>query len=154
MTTRTKLVGTLVLAAAIATPTAYAESPDDRGGLRGPGGISAYQAGNATHPDNLPGLRGPGAMTPAEATQVSRPDDRAGARGPGATDVSRPSRHPDNRAGVRGPGALTTFAASSGSSRFDWNDALIGGLAGMGTTLLVTGCCFMLVARRGTRRFA
>ncbi len=154
MNIRTTLVGTLVLAAAIAIPVAHAESPDDRAGLRGPGGISAYQAGNATHPDNLAGRRGPGAMTPAEATQVSRPDDRAGTRGPGATDASLPSLHPDDRTGTRGPGSLTTFAASSGSSGFDWNDALIGGLAGTGTTLLVAGCCFMLVARRGTRRFA
>jgi hypothetical protein len=154
MNTRMTLVGTLVLAAAIAIPVAQAGSPDDRTGPRGPGGISASQAGNATHPDNLTGLRGPGAMTPAEATQVSRPDDRAGARGPGATDASVPPLHPDDRVGTRGPGALATFATSAGSSGFDWNDALIGGLAGMGTTLLVTGCCFILVARRAPRSFA
>ena len=154
MNLRTKLIGSLVLAAAIATPIAQAENPDDRAGLRGPGGIAAQQAEIATHPDNRPGPRGPGAATSADVTTVSRPDDRAGARGPGAIDSSRPSLHPDNRAEARGPGALTTFAAQPSSTGFDWNDALIGGFAGVGTALLVTGCCFMVVSRRSTNRFA
>ncbi len=80
MNLRTKLIGTLVLAAAVATPIAHAENPDDRAGLRGPGGIASQQAEIATHPDNRAGLRGPGAVASVQVSTVSRPDDRAAAQ--------------------------------------------------------------------------
>jgi hypothetical protein len=147
------LLGPVVVAAAIATPVALG-SPDDRPGLRGPGGISAQHARIATHPGDRDGLRGPGALASAQAETALRPDDRAGARGPGAIDGMPSSLHPDNRAEARGPGALTTVVAQPSSSGFDWNDALIGGLAGVGTALLFTGCCFMFLGRRNTKRFA
>jgi hypothetical protein len=149
----TSILGTVVLAAAIATPVALG-GPDDRADIRGPGAISAQQAQIATRPDDRDGLRGPGAVVTAQATTALHPDDRAGARGPGAIDGMPSSLHPDNRGEARGPGALTTVVAQPSSSGFDWNDALIGGLAGVATALLFTGCCFMLVGRRNTKRFA
>jgi hypothetical protein len=153
MKARTTLLMTMALAAAIATPVAYAGGPDDRAGARGPGGIAAQQLQAPIRPDDR-AVRGTGGIGSAEAAAVSRPDDRSGMRGPGAIDSVQLSQHPDNRAEARGPGAITTVTAPSASSGFDWNDALIGGLAGVGTALLATGCCFLLVSRRNTSRFA
>ena len=153
MNLRTTLMGTLA-AVAIVAPIAQAVNPDDRAGARGPGGISAAQYVNGRHPDNRAGLRGPGALTATEVTAVGRPDDRADRRGPGAVGTAQPSLHPDNRAGARGPGAGTTYAPQPTASRFDWNDALIGGVAGVGAALLIAGCCFIVVSRRSTTHFA
>ena len=84
MNARTKLIGTVALGAALLVPVAQAQSPDDRAGLRGPGGIAAQQAGGAAnHPDNR-AERGTGAFTAAITSNAVRPDDRAGTRGPGA----------------------------------------------------------------------
>jgi hypothetical protein len=99
-------------------------------------------------------VRGTGVTASAVAAASTRPDDRAGMRGPGAIDSAPLSQHPDNRAEARGPGAITTITAPSAASGFDWNDAFIGGLAGIGTALLATGCCLLLVSRRSTSRFA
>ena len=60
MNARTKLIGTIAVGAALFVPVAQAQSPDDRAGLRGPGGIEAQQAGGASsHPDNR-AVRGTG----------------------------------------------------------------------------------------------
>ncbi len=154
MTMWTKLIGTLMLAAAVTAPVALAEHPDNQAGQRGPGAIAAASLAISTRPDDRAGLRGPGAVTSTEIATASRPDDRAGARGPGALDSSVPSLHPDDRAEARGPGAVTTLASPSGSRGFDWNDGLIGGLAGMGMTLLLAGAGFILLSRRSSGRFA
>jgi hypothetical protein len=158
MNAQTKIIGTLVLAAAIAAPVAQAQAPDDRAGLRGPGGIAALQAQSPNHPDNRSDARGPGAVDAAIASTAIRPDDRAGLRGPGAVGGGkRPttSSHPDNRSGLRGPGATTTVVVSpSTGTGFDWNDALIGGIGGMGTALLLTGCFFLLMSQRNRARVA
>ena len=83
MNARTKLIGTIAVGAALFVPVAQAQSPDDRAGLRGPGGIAAQQAGGASsHPDNR-AVRGTAVAAPITKLAV-RPDDRAGARGPGA----------------------------------------------------------------------
>jgi hypothetical protein len=131
MKVRTKLIGTLVLALGIAAPAAHAERPDDRAGLRGPGAIEAVQTTVSQHPDN-----------------------RAGLRGPGAAAAPSSSSHPDNRADARGPGAFTTLIARPSSDGFDWGDALIGGLGGVGTALLLTGCFFLLMGQRSRARVA
>jgi hypothetical protein len=158
MNARTKLIGTIVLGAALLVPVAQAQSPDDRAGVRGPGGIATLQTTASQHPDNRSGARGPGAFAPQpQATIAVRPDDRGGVRGPGAyqsADLSATS-HPDNRAGARGPGAFTrTVVVEATSTGFDWRDALIGGLGGVGTALLLTGCLFLLMSQRNKTRMA
>ena len=70
MNARTKLIGTIALGAALLVPVAQAQSPDDRAGLRGPGGIAATQAATtSSHPDNR-AVRGPGAVA---SSQTRRP---------------------------------------------------------------------------------
>lgn len=157
MNDRTKLIGTIALGAALFVPVAQAQSPDDRAGLRGPGGIAALQAGAAAnHPDNR-AVRGTGVA--ATSTNVAvRPDDRAGARGPGAYTPASPTTgaisHPDNRAESRGPGSIDSVVVVSSSSSFDWGDAMIGSLGGLGAALLLTGCFFLLASQRNKTRLA
>jgi hypothetical protein len=157
MNARTKLIGTVALGAALLVPVAQAQSPDDRGGLRGPGGIAAQQSDAASsHPDNR-AVRGTGVA--AESTNVAvRPDDRAGARGPGAHDTGTPATgaiaHPDNRAESRGPGSIDSVVVVSSSGRFDWADAMIGSLGGIGFVLLLMGGIFLLTSQRNKTRLA
>ena len=156
MKARKNLIGTIVLGAALVVPVAQAQSPDDRAGMRGPGGIAALQAqsGASNHPDNRD-LRG-SAIAAAETGNAVRPDDRAGVRGPGAfgsVTVAGAVGHPDNRAEPRGPGSLETVVVV-GDSGFDWGDALIGGLGGIGAALLLTGCFFLLASQRSKTRLA
>jgi hypothetical protein len=155
MNIRTKLIGTIVLGAALLVPVAQAQSPDDRPGLRGPGGIAALQTAAASHPDNR-AIRGVGLAPAPDSTRPIRPDDRTGARGPGAfgSAESSAASHPDNRADARGPGAFTTVVVASRTDGFDWGDALIGGLGGVGTALLLTGCLFLLISQRSRARVA
>jgi hypothetical protein len=154
MNVRTKLIGIIVLGAALLVPIAQAQRPDDQAGARGPGAIESAQASTATHPDNRDGIRGPGAVDGQPA--VVRPDDRAGVRGPGAVGSPEPltATHPDNRADRRGPGAFTTVAFQPGSSGFDWGDGLIGGLGGAGLALLLTGSAFLFMNQRHKARTA
>jgi hypothetical protein len=153
MNSRPKLIGTIALGAALFVPVAQAQSPDDRAGLRGPGGIAAQQAGNAaSHPDTR-AVRGTGAVATTTNTAV-RPDDRSGPRGPGAYPEGRPL-HPDNRGEARGPGSIdTVIVQKSDSSGFDWGDALIGSLGGVGFVFLLTGGFFMLASQRNKTRVA
>jgi hypothetical protein len=155
MTFRTRLIGMIVLAAAIGAPVAQAQSPDDRPGTRGPGGIAALQAQGPHHPDNRGEARGPGSVGQPAVSSAVRPDDRVGLRGPGSFDSTLPAAatHPDNRA-VRGTGTVTTIVAQPTAAGFDWNDALIGGLGGVGTALLLTGCLFLLMSQRNKARVA
>jgi hypothetical protein len=152
MNTRTKLIGTIVLGAALLVPVAQAR-PDEQAGPRGPGAI-ATQISTATHPDNRGGLHGPGAVEGQPASV--RPDDRGGLRGPGAIGAPEPSTatHPDNRADRRGPGAVTAVVVQPSSNGFDWGDALIGGLGGAGMALLLTGSAFLFMNQRNKVRTA
>jgi hypothetical protein len=157
MNARTKLIGTIALGAALFVPVAQAQSPDDRAGLRGPGGIAALQAGAAAnHPDNR-AVRGTGVAAPTTNLAV-RPDDRAGTRGPGAYTPASPTTgaisHPDNRAESRGPGSIDGVVVVSSSSGFDWGDAMIGSLGGVGAALLLTGCFFLVASQRNKTRLA
>jgi hypothetical protein len=156
MNARKKLIGTIVLGAALLVPVAQAQSPDDRAGPRGPGGIAAMQtAASSSHPDNR-AVRGPGAVETTVTGVAVRPDDGAAARGPGAYDPdgAAGSSHPDNRAATRGPGSFETVVTVSAEAGFDWGDALIGGLGGMGVALLLTGCLFLLAGQRNRARLA
>ena len=147
MTVRTKLIGIIVLGAALLVPVAQAERPDDQAGARGPGAVAAQDSA-ATHPDNRAGIRGPGAAVVTAA--IVRPDDRAGARGPGAVVAAEGivATHPDNRPERRGPGSFTSVTVQPVSDGFDWGDALIGGLGGAGMALLLTGAAFLLLSQR------
>jgi hypothetical protein len=130
MNKRKKLVGTIAVGAALlVAPIAQARHGDDL---------------TATHAAPI---------VSTEASSLVRPDDRAGLRGTddGAVSVSRP----DDRAGVRGyssvPVHVTTAATSDG---FDWIDALIGGVGGIATALLVMGVAFLLLSQRNSPRTA
>jgi hypothetical protein len=161
MTARTKLTTTaaLVAAAAFLAPVAQAQHPDDRA-LKGPGAIEQAQASTLVRPDDRAGMRGPGAFDrPNIVSTSTRPDDRAGMRGPGAIEqpntVSTSTR-PDDRAGTRGPGALEqpTVVVTQSSTGFDWGDAFVGALGGIGTALLLTGALFLLLGQRTRTRIA
>jgi hypothetical protein len=162
MNARTKLTtaAALVATAAFLAPVAQAQHPDDRA-LKGPGAIEQAQASTLVRPDDRAGTRGPGALD-TQSTTVStsaRPDDRAGTRGPGVIDqpntVSTSTR-PDDRAGMRGPGAIEqpTVIVTQGSTGFDWTDAFVGALGGIGTALLLTGGLFLLLGQRTRTRVA
>ena len=102
-------------------------------------------------------MRGTGVAAPTTILTV-RPDDRAGARGPGAYSAALlttgASSHPDNRAESRGPGSIDRVVVVSSSSGFDWGDAMIGSLGGVGAALLLTGCFFLLASQRNRTRLA
>jgi uncharacterized iron-regulated membrane protein len=86
-----------------------------------------------------------------------RPDDRPGTRGPGALvaqQATAPAPRPDDRAGIRGPGTLVSEVAQPASAGFDWGDALIGGVGGVGIALLLTGSVFIVASRRSRARIA
>ena len=160
MNARTKLttLTALVASAAFLAPVAQAQHPDDRA-LKGPGAIE--QAGQSTivRPDDRAGMRGPGAVDTTALATSTRPDDRADMRGPGAIDqpstVSTSTR-PDDRAGARGPGAVEqpTIVVTHSSTGFDWGDAFVGALGGIGTALLLTGALFLLLGQRTRTRIA
>ena len=155
MNNRTKLIGTIALGAALLAPVAQAQIPDDRADVRGPGGIVALQQQASQHPDNRSSLRGPGSVDAVQPAIAVRPDDRSGLRGPGAfVSDTGAARHPDNREGTRGLGAVTGVEVPQVSTGFDWGDALIGGLGGVGTALLLTGCLFLLLTLRSKARMA
>jgi hypothetical protein len=61
---------------------------------------------------------------------------------------------PDNRAGIRGPGELVSSDAQAASTSFDWQDAFIGGVGGVGITLLLIGLLFVVSSRRSKTRVA
>src|SRR6188472_3774020 len=106
MSIRRKLVGTIVVAAALLVPVAQADDWASDG-------IAASEVADSTHPDNRAEARGPGAIAAQQA-------------------ASTPVR-PDDRAGARGPGALTSPpVVESTSSGFDWSSAAIGMVGGMG----------------------
>jgi hypothetical protein len=155
MNVRTKLIGTIVVGAALLVPVAQAQRPDDQAGPRGPGAIESAQDSTQGPPDGYV-FEYFGHGTAGAAGDPVRPDDRGGVRGPGAVGSLQPSTatHPDNRAGRRGPGAVTTVLVQPGSSGFDWGDALIGGLGGAGAALLLTGSAFLLLSQRNKVRTA
>jgi hypothetical protein len=146
------VIGVMVVAAALLVPVAQAGGPDDRAGMRGPGAFD--QADDVVlRPDD----RAVHGVIVQQSTKEAavRPDDRDGARGPGAIGSdAREVARPDDRAGVRGPGAITTVVVSSSTNSFDWGDALIGGLGGVGAALLLAGGLFVLMGQRSKTRVA
>jgi hypothetical protein len=134
MNARTKLIGTVALGAALFVPLAQAQSPDDRAVPRGPGGIAAQQAdGAANHPDSR-AVHGSGVAVVTSTNTGVSPDDRPGPRGPGSID--------------------TVVVQKSDSSGFDWGDATIGSLGGVGFALLLAGGFFLLASQRNKTRVA
>jgi hypothetical protein len=176
---RTKLIGTVVLGATLLVPVAQAQRPDDQAGPRGPGAIAQVN-GVAVRGEVKDGVGTPPStdviVGDDKRDSGARPtagglvgDDKQGLPqnnqysqfayrralpqdlGPQAAVVVS---HPDNRAGVRGPGAVAVGLVQPGSSGFDWGDALIGGLAGAGAALILTGCAFFLMSQRQRVRTA
>ena len=122
MRIRTKLIGTIVVGAALLAPVAQAQRPDDQAGPRGPGAVAAEETflqgvtdfpssagidirqitGAPTSADGKVGL-----LPSTNVRLVTHPDNRADRSGPGydATvgDVTTVG-HPDNRAERHGPG--------------------------------------------------
>ena len=156
MKVRTKVIGTVVIGAALVAPVAEAQRPDDRNGARGPGAIAVVEASASQHPDNR-AVRGAGPVATREASIAARPDDRSDRRLPGtlgSTDITV-AAHPDNRAGARGPGAVTSVVVDAPSSPgFDWGDATIGGLGGIGMALVLMGGLFLAISQRSKLRTA
>jgi len=148
MNTRTGLVGTIaVVAALLILPVAQASHGDDstaRGAAGASGTGYVIPAGSDVALVNDTGL---------VASSGVRPDDRAGLRGVGDVVVS--VSRPDDRAGVRGPGSVPVRAAVAATTdRFDWVDALVGGAGGIATALLVMGGALLLLTQRNKTRTA
>jgi hypothetical protein len=130
-----KLIAVTTSTVALLAPVAWAGGPDDQAGPRGPGAIAALYGPPETRPDDRAGVRGPGAVaaTAVDSAAPVRPDDRAGSRGPGAV-------------------VPTVVATPERVGGFDWRDAMIGGVAGLGTALLVGGCAVLVLSQRGRTR--
>jgi hypothetical protein len=137
---------------------------DDRGCIRSQRAISQKESDMKARTTLIATLAaGIAALAPAMAsashylpqgadsttTQQVRPDDRAGARG---NTVLAPetaaSTRPDDRAGYRGPSAPITASVAQVSNGFDWRDAFIGGVTGIGIALLLMGGLFLATSRR------
>jgi hypothetical protein len=96
-----------------------------------------------------------------QSSTPTRPDDRAGRRGPGAIAAVRPlpSNRPDDHAGTRAPGQLGVPSSSSpsrsavaaASEAFDWADAAMGAIGGLGAALTAGGLVLVAARLRGSR---
>jgi hypothetical protein len=92
---------------------------------------------SSVRPDDRGGLRGPGALASSTAAESAvRPDDRPGPRGPGAL-----------------PGGRSTIVVGPAKT-FDWGDAAIGALSGMGFALLLVGLVVLTVVSRTKTRLS
>jgi len=116
---------------------------------------------NIVRPDDRSGLHGPGAFAPSTATEPAvRPDDRAAPRGPGAVasgGAAELAGRPDDRAGPRGPGALpggTSRVVVGPANTFDWGDATIGALSGIGLSLLLVVVAVLTIVPRTKTRLS
>lgn len=116
-------------------------------------GIAALAPTTAVgSPHDLP--LGTGATASQQSTHV-RPDDRAGARGAfESTTGSSVAARPDDRAGIHGPGTPPPTSLVRSSDGFDWRDAFVGGLGGVGIALLLMGLLFLVASRRTRTRLA
>jgi hypothetical protein len=88
--------------------------------------------------------------------QQVRPDDRAGTRGAfeGTAGSTIVVVRPDDRAGIHGPGTPPPTSLVRSSDGFDWHDAFVGGLGGLGIALLLAGLLFLAASRRTRTRLA
>jgi hypothetical protein len=155
MKARNTLIGMLVVAIAVLIPATAGAQRDIR-----PGTAGATPQSSSVRPDDRAGLRGAGAavsgasgsgyVIPAGSNQALVND--AGASGSaGSVVVVRP----DDRAGIRGPGTSTpATVVQTSSDGFDWKDAFVGGLGGIGIALLLTGLLFFAASRRTRTRMA
>jgi hypothetical protein len=129
MKTRNALILTVVLIAAALAPNALAKRFDD-----------AY-------------VSNPNKVGVQQAPSI-RPDDRAGLRGASQSEAVPTASRPDDRAGLHGPGTFTPTVVEATSTGFDWGDALIGGIGGIGTALALMGAFFLVASRRSRARMA
>jgi hypothetical protein len=127
MKARNRLIGMLVVVIAVLIPATAAAQRDIRPATAGATSQASYV----------------------------RPDDRGGVRGAfegtvGSAVVVRP----DDRAGVHGPGTPASARVAQSSDSFDWRDAFIGSLGGVGIALLLAGLLFFATSRRTRTRIA
>jgi hypothetical protein len=125
--------------AAIVTPAALAERPDDKGGMLGVGRASVAVT-SPLRPDDRPGARGAGAIVRSQQQFV-----------PGVTDFpSRVGKAGELAAQARIDSAeepARTVLVRVDEGGFDWRDAGIGALC---ATALMLGAVLCLMAlRRG-----
>jgi hypothetical protein len=127
MKARNTLIGMLVVVIAMLIPATAAAQRDIRAGSAGATTQSSYV----------------------------RPDDRAGAHG-AIEGIARGTVvvRPDDRAGVHGPGTPPPTSLVRSSDGFDWQDAFVGGLGGVGIALLLAGLLFLAASRRTRTRIA
>jgi hypothetical protein len=122
------VVAGAVLAAAV--PTAQAAGPDDRALYRG--GSAALAPASVT-PDDRPYYRGSTGTLAAKSVVAAKslgPDDRAFARSRGVEPRTVPA------------------AIAVSPSRFDWEDALVGGTFGLAMAVLGAGAFLIAVRHR------
>jgi hypothetical protein len=114
--------------------------------------VAALLAPNAMAIRDRAATSTPGA-TAAVAQQSSsiRPDDRAGSRGIGSLQEAG---RPDDRAGLHGPGSFSPTVVQSTSTGFDWGDAFVGSVGGLGAALALMGILFLVASRRSKARMA
>jgi hypothetical protein len=162
MNVRTKLIGIIVLGAALLAPVAQAQRPDDRADRAFPAAEQSWPvlpddradrriapaAQSSPINGDYPGYWRPG--TAPIDTSV-RPDDRADRKLPFATSdgglVTGENKR-DVRVGVNYEPTLV----ASRPHGFDWGDGLIGGLGGVGLALLLTGSAFLFMNQRQKAR--
>jgi hypothetical protein len=116
---------------------------------------------NIVRPDDRSGSRGPEALAASTAAEPDmRPDDRAGPHAAGAVAsaaAAEPAVRPDDKAGPRGPGALpgrTSTIVVGPANTFDWGDAAIGAVSGMGLVLLLVGLALLTIVPRTKTRLS
>ena len=77
------------------------------------------------------------------------------AQEPWRLPVHASGTRPDDRAGPRGPGALpggTSTIVVRPANTFDWGDAAIGAVSGMGFALLLVGLAVLTIVTRTKSR--
>ena len=176
MNARTKLIGTVVLGAALLAPVAQAQRPDDQAGPRGPGAVAAEE----TFVQGVTDFPGPSQAAPQVDGAPVRGDvkDGLGATSRSVVIVGDDKRDigtspsdgvlvGDDKWNVAGqynqyayrralPQDLDAAPAQvvSTSAGFDWGDAAIGGLGGAGLALILTGFAFLVASQRNKARTA
>jgi hypothetical protein len=98
---------------------------------------------------NLVGTLLVGMALLAPVASADSPYDWPSANRPGGVAAHEAPVRPDDRPGPRGPGAFSPgVVVESADSGFDWRDATVGGVAGVGTALLVTGGAVLVLTQR------
>jgi hypothetical protein len=144
--TRFKRIALGLLVAAFAAPAALAaDRPDNRAGPLGVGPAVSASA-LSVRPDDRAGPLGVGQEIASQPSAALRPDDRPGIRGVGSSEPATQSLRPDDRPGPLGVGEIE-FVPGSSTDGFDWGDAGIGVVAGLGVAAALAGVLLLAMRR-------